>query len=84
MTTIEIYTKGYCPYCQRAKDLLKIKGVDFTEYEVSDDPDKEQEMRTRSGRRTVPEIFINDRLIGGCDELFNLDERGALDGLLKT
>ena len=82
MGKIEIYTKNYCPYCHRAKELLKIKGVNFTEYDVSHDPEKEAEMLQRSGRSTVPEIFINDQLIGGCDELFSLDEKGALDPLI--
>lgn len=82
MGKIEIYTKNFCPYCHRAKELLKIKGVNFTEYDVSQDPAKEAEMLQRSGRSTVPEIFINDQLIGGCDELFSLDEKGALDPLI--
>lgn len=84
MSKIEIYTKNYCAYCHRAKDLLNIKGVDFIEYDVTTDPEKLQEMIQRSQRKTVPEIFIADQLIGGCDELFNLDERGELDDLLGT
>lgn len=83
MKPIEIYTKSYCPYCKRAKELLRIKGVEFTEYDVTSDPAKEQEMRTRSGRSTVPEIFIADQLVGGCSELFELDEKGELDRLLQ-
>ena len=82
MKQVEIYTKNYCAYCHRAKELLKIKGVEYTEYDVSSDPDKEAEMVKRAGRKTVPEIFIDDRLIGGCDDLFNLDEQGKLDALL--
>jgi glutaredoxin 3 len=82
MGKIEIYTKSYCPYCHRAKELLKIKGVNFTEYDVSQDPEREAEMLQRSGRSTVPEIFINNQLIGGCDELFSLDEKGGLDPLI--
>jgi len=82
MGKIEIYTKNYCPYCHRAKELLKIKGVDFIEYDINRSPEKEAEMIQRSGRSTVPEIFINDQLIGGCDDLFSLDEQGALDPLL--
>ncbi|ORJ62216.1 glutaredoxin 3 [Geothermobacter hydrogeniphilus] len=84
MSSIEIYTRNYCPYCRRAKELLKIKGVDFVEYEISDDPEKEQEMVQRSERRTVPQIFINGSGIGGCDELFTLDERGELDAILRA
>lgn len=83
MSKVEIYTKSYCPYCTRAKELLRIKGVQFIEYDVTSDPVREQEMRRRSGRQTVPEIFIDDRLIGGCDELFEFDETGRLGPLLK-
>jgi len=79
MKRIEIYTKGYCPYCQRAKELLQSKNVTFVEYDVSDNPAKELEMRQRSGRQTVPEIFIDDTLIGGCDDLFALDAAGTLN-----
>lgn len=82
MKRVEIYTKNYCAYCHRAKELLKIKGVEYTEYDLSTDPDKEAEMVERAGRKTVPEIFIDGRLIGGCDDLFNLDEQGKLDTLL--
>lgn len=82
MKKVEIYTKSYCPYCSRAKELLRIKGVEFVEYDVTSDPTGEQEMRRRSGRETVPEIFVDDRLLGGCDELFELDESGGLDSLL--
>ena len=59
MTPVEVYTKSYCPYCWRAKELLRIKGVDFQEYDITDDPAKAREMRERSGRETVPEIFID-------------------------
>ncbi len=82
MKSVEIYTKSYCPYCQRAKELLRIKGVAFTEYDVTQDPVKEAEMRARSGRQTVPEIFIDGTLIGGCSDLFDQDETGELDRLL--
>lgn len=79
MKRVEIYTKDHCPYCHRAKDLLESKNVPFVEYDVTDDPAKEQEMRRRSGRQTVPEIFIDDTLIGGCDDLFALEAAGTLD-----
>jgi len=82
MKKVEIYTKDYCPYCHRAKELLRIKGVDFIEIDLTRQPEREAEMRTRAGRHTVPEIFIDDALVGGCDDLFNLDERGELDRLL--
>lgn len=79
MKRVEIYTKSYCPYCHRAKELLRIKGVEFIEYDVTTDPLREREMRERSGRTTVPEIFADDLLLGGCDDLFELDEQGELD-----
>lgn len=79
---IEIYTKLYCAYCQRAKELLHIKGMSFVEYDITDDQLKAVEMQQRSQRQTVPGIFINETPIGGCTELFELDERGDLDVLL--
>jgi glutaredoxin 3 len=82
MKKVEIYTKSYCHYCKRAKELLRIKGVEFTEYDVTTDPVKEQEMRRRAGRETVPEIFVDGNLLGGCDDLFDLDEKGELNGIL--
>lgn len=82
MKLVEIYTKSLCPYCWRAKELLRIKGVGFQEYDITDNPPKAREMRMRSGRETVPEIFIGGELIGGCAELFELDEQGLLDGRL--
>ncbi|WP_020675170.1 glutaredoxin 3 [Geopsychrobacter electrodiphilus] len=82
MKKIEIYTKNYCPYCHRAKGLLQSKNAQFSEYDLTADPAKEAEMRQRSGRTTVPEIFIDDRLIGGCDDLFALDAAGKLEEAL--
>ncbi len=79
MKRIEIYTKSYCPYCRRAKELLHLKRADFIEYDVTADPAREQEMQQRSGRQTVPEIFADGELLGGCDDLFALEERGELD-----
>jgi glutaredoxin 3 len=76
---VEIYTKSYCPYCQRAKELLRRKGVDYIEHDVTSDPAREEEMRRRSGRQTVPEIFFEGELIGGCDDLYALEGRGELD-----
>jgi len=83
MESVEIYTKSHCPYCWRAKELLRIKGVDFLEYDITQDPSRAREMIERSGRETVPEIFIDGELIGGCVELFELDEQGQLNRLLK-
>jgi glutaredoxin 3 len=79
---IEIYTKFYCAYCQRAKELLRIKGVNFVEYDITDDALKAAEMQQRSRRKTVPGIFIDNTSIGDCVDLFDLDERGDLDALL--
>ncbi|MAE13912.1 glutaredoxin 3 [Candidatus Woesearchaeota archaeon] len=83
MPKIEIYTKDFCPYCHAAKELLDRKGVSYTEYDVTNDPVKIKEMEERSERRTVPEIFINDKLIGGFDDLNALEQDGKLDPLLK-
>lgn len=79
---IEIYTKVYCVYCQRAKELLRIKGVQYVEHDITNDRHKAAEMLLRGQQQTVPGIFINGVPIGGCAELFALDERGALDALL--
>ncbi|ASJ76299.1 glutaredoxin 3 [Granulosicoccus antarcticus] len=84
MINVEIYTKGYCPYCHRAKALLDEKGVSYTEYEVSTDQARQQEMRERSGRRTVPQVFINNRHIGGSDDLMAANHSGLLDELLSS
>jgi glutaredoxin 3 len=80
---IEIYTEGYCPYCQQTKELLESKKVPFVEYNVTNDPVKKQAMRRRSGRQTVPEIFIDEVLVGGCDDLFALEAAISLDQQLS-
>ena len=81
---IILYTKDYCPYCKRAKALLKSKGVTFTEYEVADNPERFAEMVQRSnGGRTVPQIFIGDTHVGGAMDMFALDDAGKLDPLLE-
>ncbi len=83
MPPVTVYTKSWCGYCTRAKDLLARKGVPFTEVEVSDDPVREAEMVERAGgRRTVPQVFIGDHHVGGCDDLYDLERRGELDALL--
>jgi glutaredoxin 3 len=82
---ITIYTKPFCPFCARAKQLLGAKGASFTEIDISAEPDKRQEMLQRApGRSTVPQIFIGDTHVGGCDDLFALDSRGELDKLLAS
>ncbi len=80
---VEIYTKWGCPYCHRAKALLEEKGVHFEEYDVTMGGPKRAEMEQRApGAGTVPQIFINDRAIGGCSELMALDADGRLDPML--
>ncbi len=85
MAAIEIYTSPSCPYCHRAKALLARKGAAFAETDVGGDPAARAAMIARAaGRRTVPQIFINDRHIGGCDDLHALDAAGGLDPLLAA
>lgn len=81
---IEIYGTEYCGYCTAARMLLKKKGVDYEDILVSKDGTALEKMRERSGRQSVPQIFINDQAIGGFDELYVLEESGDLDQLLGT
>jgi glutaredoxin 3 len=84
LAKVEIYTTEYCPYCIRAKALLRDKGISFEEIDVGGDPDLRATMVERAGgRRTVPEIFINGRIIGGYNELSALEAAGRLDALLS-
>lgn len=80
---VEIYTTGWCGFCLRAKSLLTRKGVSFEEYRVDEVRGLREQMEQRSqGGRTVPQIFINDRHVGGCDDLHALERSGELDRLL--
>lgn len=79
---VEMYSTPVCPYCVRAKALLDKKGVAYTDVNVMMNSAKRQEMEKRSGARTVPQIFIDDKAIGGCDELFELDFDGDLNKML--
>ncbi|ATC95827.1 glutaredoxin 3 [Pseudoalteromonas tunicata] len=82
--TVVIYTKDYCPYCIRAKALLSSKGVPFTEFDIGKQPELRDEMVAKAnGGYTVPQIFIGDQHIGGCDDMMALDSQGKLDTLLK-
>ncbi|MEM6162437.1 glutaredoxin 3 [Erwinia sp. P6884] len=83
MANVEIYTKATCPFCHRATALLREKGVHYQEIAIDGDADKREEMIKRSGRTTVPQIFIDAQHIGGCDDLYALDGRQGLDPLLK-
>ena len=82
MALITVYTSISCPYCIQAKRLLDRKGLAYTEIDVTYDSGKRIEMIKASGRRTVPQIFIDERSIGGFDELYALDQSGELDGML--
>lgn len=83
MTKVEIYTTKICPYCVKAKNLLVKKGLIFTEIDVSTDQNAREDLVLKAnGRRTVPQIFINDQSIGGCDDLYALEASGELDKLL--
>jgi glutaredoxin 3 len=85
MGRVEIYTTRYCPYCVQAKALLKRKGVEFTEIDISRDWERRDEMVERAhGRMTVPQIFVGATHVGGCDDLFLLEQAGKLDPLLAT
>ncbi|MDQ0503301.1 glutaredoxin 3 [Xanthobacter agilis] len=82
MKQIVIYTKSWCPYCHSAKELLRRKGWTFTEIDVTTDAEGQQEMsRLAGGRTSVPQIFIGDAHVGGCDDLYALDRAGRLDAL---
>lgn len=83
MRPVEIYTTPICPYCHAAKRLLQKKGVEYSEIDVSRDPGLREAMTQRAhGRRTVPQIFIGDTHVGGCDDLYALEDAGKLDPLL--
>jgi|TARA_B110000305_G_C19447933_1_gene645920 glutaredoxin 3 len=81
---IEIYSKSTCPYCYRAKDLLVKKKLEFTEYDLLDNPELRTEMIERSGGlSTVPQIFINDKYLSDCDGLYALEQNGTLDSIIE-
>lgn len=80
---ITVYSAPWCPYCQRAKELLRAKRLAYDDIDVDGAPDRRAEMITRSGRGTVPQIFIGDRHVGGCDDLYAFDRSGELDRLIQ-
>ena len=85
MARVEIYSKTFCPYCVRAQHLLDTKGVPYEVYVIGFDGPKREEMIQRAkGRTTVPQIFIDDHHIGGCDDLMQLEREGRLDALLAA
>ena len=83
MADVLMYSTEFCPFCIRARQLLEAKGVVYTDIRIDEHPEKRDEMITKSNRRTVPQIFINGHSIGGCDDLYALDQTGKLDKLLK-
>lgn len=83
MSEVIIYTTQTCPYCVKAKMLLKKKGIKYKEIDASDDAIREDMIKKSAGKRTVPQIFIGEKHIGGCDDLYALDSKGELDTLLK-
>lgn len=83
MAKIQIYSKSFCPYCDRAKALFKQKGVSYEEISVEENPNLYAELKQKTGLMTVPQIFINDELIGGYTDLAALDQKGLLDAKLK-
>ena len=81
---VVMYSKPWCPYCERARALLNAKGVAFKEIDIESQPEQREEMLRRSGRRTVPQIFIGERHVGGSDDIHELDAAGGLDPLLYS
>lgn len=84
MANITIYTSAWCPYCIRAKQLLTEKGVEFKEISVDGKPEVRAEMKEKANQNSVPQIWINDFHVGGCDDLLALESEGKLDKLLTT
>lgn len=83
MKKVIIYSKDICPYCVKAKNLLQRKGVNFTEIKITTDEQKQEMIKKANGRMTVPQIFIGDFHVGGCDDLHALESEGKLDKILQ-
>ena len=83
MPDVVIYSTRFCPYCVRARMLLDTKGISYTDIRVDNDPELRSEMVRRSGRTSVPQIFIGDFHVGGCDDMYALEREGRLDSLLE-
>ncbi|MCZ0931929.1 MAG: glutaredoxin 3 [Oligoflexia bacterium] len=84
MATVKIYTKSSCPACDLAKQILSQKGVSFEEFVMDDKPEELKALINKTNLRTVPQIFINDHLIGGCSDMMDLDKKNQLDILLQA
>ena len=83
MVEVIMYSTAYCPYCMRARDLLEQKAVKYNDIRIDEQPEKRAEMIAKSGRHSVPQIFINGQAIGGCDDMYALEHQGRLDELLR-
>jgi len=82
MAEVKIFTKSSCPYCTRVKEFFKSKGVAFEEVDLQNKPEELAALKDRTGLRTVPQVFVGEQLIGGCDDTLALDQKGELDKLL--
>lgn len=80
---VVIYTFATCPYCTRAKRLLDNKGVNYEEIDISNQKEKLKELEAKTGSSTVPQIFVNDEFVGGCDDIVELHKKGEFDGVFK-
>jgi glutaredoxin 3 len=80
---IVLYVSGWCPFCQRAQGLLTKKGLAYRVVDIDEDANSREEMMARSGRRSVPQVFIGDTHVGGCDDLFALEGSGELDRMIQ-
>lgn len=80
---VKVYTTQYCPYCTKAKNLLKTRKIEFQEIDLTDDPETRERLETQTGWMTVPMIFIGAEFVGGCDDLHHLAQTGELDRKLK-
>jgi glutaredoxin 3 len=83
MSSVVLYTTRWCPFCVQARALLDQKGVDYRNVDVGAEPERREEMRRLAGRNSVPQIWIGDHHVGGCDELMMLERAGRLDAMLK-
>lgn len=82
MAKVTIYSRSWCPFCKQAISLLESQGIDYNTIDIEENPEKRNEMIERTGRTSVPQVFINDQAVGGCDDLFALHSSGKLTTLL--
>lgn len=84
MKLIKIFTKNSCPYCRRVKEFFDAKGLNYEEIDLQNKPEELAALKEKTGLRTVPQVFIGDKLIGGCDDTLKLDSEGKLDELVNS